>query len=172
MAERPVECSHCKKSIKVIYKEIVNNSITVTEMCADCPVLAHKLQGEVTAKEGKVEEAMGLYCGHCHTSLESVKTGNPLGCSECYNVFADFLISDLIAAEEVPPLLQKNLKVKKAQLIHIGKSPKKPAVIAPPAKLTALNEALNEAIKRENYEQAASLRDQIKALLETKNEQK
>jgi protein arginine kinase activator len=29
-----------------------------------------------------------------------------------------------------------------------------------------LNEALNEALKRENYEQAAFLRDQIKALME------
>jgi protein-arginine kinase activator protein McsA len=35
--------------------------------------------------------------------------------------------------------------------------------------LTALNEALNEALKAENYEEAAMLRDQIKQIMEKKN---
>jgi len=35
--------------------------------------------------------------------------------------------------------------------------------------MASLNEALNEALKRENYEQAAWLRDQIKNLKEEKS---
>jgi protein arginine kinase activator len=34
-------------------------------------------------------------------------------------------------------------------------------------RLLALNEALNETIQREDYEQAALLRDQIKAITDT-----
>ncbi len=169
MPERPVECSHCKKPIKVIYKEIVADSIICTEMCADCPVLQQKLHGETSAtpKEGKLAETeSGLYCGTCRTSLESVKMGNPLGCSECYSIFSDLLIGELASANKVPSYLKKALAAKKTQPIHIGKSPNKPLTIPSSSRLTALNEALNEALKIENYEQAAWLRDQIKELTE------
>jgi protein arginine kinase activator len=169
MPERPVECSHCKKPIKVIYKEIVDNSIIITEMCADCPVLQQKLHGqmaELQPREGLTETEAGLCCGHCRTTLESIKMGNPLGCSECYAIFADVLISELIAADKLSSRLKKDLQAKKIQPLHLGKSPGKPLTIPASSRLTALNEALNEALKRENYEQAAWIRDQIKALTE------
>jgi len=175
MAERPVECSHCKKPIKVTYKEITGNSIICTEMCADCPVLQQRLHGEtppVKKGESLVEGEAGLYCGNCKTSLEAVKMGNPLGCSECYSVFSDVLLNEIAAAEKVPLYLRKALSTKKTQPLHIGKSPHKPLTIPSSSRLTALNEALNEALKIENYEQAAWLRDQIKALTEKTDEGK
>lgn len=168
MADRPVECSQCKKPIKVSYKEISLESIVCTEMCADCPVLQGKLHGQTLKSSPKEGE---LCCGNCGTSLEVVKMGQPLGCAECYAVFGDPLIGELIASESIPPLLAARLGSKRPQAIHIGKSPDKPANITLSSRLASLNEALNEALKRENYEQAAWLRDQIKALTE-KNEQK
>ncbi|MGC1879323.1 MAG: UvrB/UvrC motif-containing protein, partial [Rhabdochlamydiaceae bacterium] len=169
MPERPVECSHCKKPIKVIYKEIVDNSIICTEMCADCPVLQQKLHGQMTEwkpREGLSEAEAGLCCGNCRTTLESIKMGNPLGCSECYAVFSDVLVSELIAGDKLPAQIKKEMISKKIQPLHLGKSPNKPLTIPSSSRLTALNEALNEALKKENYEQAAWLRDQIKALTE------
>jgi len=173
MAERPVECSHCKKPIKVIYKEIVDESIITTEMCADCPVLQQKLHGQLPVEkdlEKLTEAEAGLYCGNCRTSLESVKMGNPLGCAQCYEVFGDVLISELTSADAVPSRLKKALTTKRGQPIHVGKSPNATGTITASTRLTALNEALNEALKKENYEQAAWLRDQIKALEERSNE--
>lgn len=167
MAERPVDCSHCKKPIKVIYKEIIENSITCTEMCADCPILQLKLHGqslEPQKREGLTETEAGVCCGNCRTTLESIKMGNPLGCSECYAVFADVLISELSAADKIPSRLKKDSAAKKTLPLHIGKTPNKPLVIPSSSRLTALNEALNEALKKENYEQAAWIRDQIKDL--------
>ena len=173
MSERPLECGHCKKPIKVIYKEIANNSITCTETCEDCPVLQQKLHGTPPIPEGKTEAEMGLCCGRCGTSLDSIKMGNPLGCAECYSVFGDVLIHELIAQNRIPEKLKQSLAVKKNQPVHVGKSPEKIAIGAPIAsKLTALNEALNEALKKENYEQAAWLRDQIKTLKEKPNDTK
>ena len=167
MAERPVECSHCKKPIKVLYKEIIGDSILCTEMCADCPILQARLHGDPhTAKGGLAAEEMGLCCGHCRTSLESVKMGNPVGCSTCYEVFADVLISDLLLGNKISPRLEKALAAKKTQPLHLGKSPNKPAMIPSSSRLATLHEALNDALKRENYEQAAWLRDQIKAITE------
>lgn len=170
MPERSVECSQCKKPVKVIYKEIVGGNVTVTEMCTDCPVLQRKLHG--TAGEqtigGKEQEKTGLFCGHCHTSLEAVKMGNPLGCSQCYEVFGDVLVQELIAENKLPRALEN---AKRNQPLHIGKTPDKPMQPPPSNRLTSLNEALNEALKKENYEEAAWLRDQIKELTEKKDEQ-
>lgn len=173
MPERPIECSHCKKPIKVIYKEIVGKTIIITEMCADCPIFQEKLHGAptTTPSEGWKQGEKGLSCGNCRTTLESIKMGNPLGCSECYSIFSDVLVSELLAANKISPRIKKSLATKKSEPLHVGKSPKKGAEVSPSSSLIALNEALNEALKKENYEQAAWLRDQIKAIM-GKNEGK
>jgi protein arginine kinase activator len=172
VSERPLECSHCKKPVKILYKEIVQNSIARTEMCEDCPILQQRLHGTPPKLEGKSEAEMGLCCGRCGTSLDSVKMGNPLGCVECYSVFGDLLIHELILQNRIPERLKKSLASNKNQPIHSGKSPEKAVHIPATSQLTALNEALNEALKKENYEQAAWLRDQIKALMEKRNDTK
>ncbi|NGX26841.1 MAG: Protein-arginine kinase activator protein [Chlamydiae bacterium] len=170
MPDRPVECGQCKKPAKVLYKEIVGDTITVTEMCADCPILLQKLHG--TAPEipapGKEPTGAGLYCGNCHTPLEAIKMGNPFGCSQCYMVFGDALVQELLAENKIPKAMEN---AKRNQPLHIGKTPDKPAHIPSSNRLPALNEALNEALQKENYEEAAWLRDQIKELTEKPDEQ-
>lgn len=172
MPERPVECGHCKKPAKVSYKEIISKSITTTEMCSDCPILQERLHGtpSPSKSEGFEGSKAGLFCGHCMTSLESVKTGNPLGCSECYAVFADILVAQLIEANSLPSKLKKSLSFKKAQAIHVGRSAEKPVTMAVSSQLVSLTEALNDAVKKENYEQAAWLRDQINSLKKEKKD--
>jgi protein arginine kinase activator len=72
----------------------------------------------------------------------------------------------LIATDRIPSRIKKEFPAKKTQPLHLGKSPNKPLTIPSSSRLTALNEALNEALKKENYEQAAWIRDQIKDLTE------
>lgn len=163
MSDRPIECSQCKRPAKVLYKEILGETINCTEMCSDCPVLQDKLHGEANKTDKKESQ---ICCGSCGTSLESVRMGQPVGCTECYVVFNDFLVGELIAAGAIPPALQKKLASQRSQVIHIGKSPDQPVDITLSSRLSALNDALNDALKRENYEQAALLRDQIKNLTE------
>ncbi|NGX39850.1 MAG: Protein-arginine kinase activator protein [Chlamydiae bacterium] len=169
MGERPVECGQCKKPAKVIYKEIVGETITVTEMCVDCPILLERLHGSVPSENYATQEetGTGLYCGHCHTPLESVKMGGPMGCSECYTLFGDLLVSELVAEDKIPSHL---FEAKRNQPLHIGKNPEGPVNMPASNRLTSLNEALNEALQKENYEEAATLRDQIKELMEKKDE--
>jgi protein arginine kinase activator len=169
MGERPVECGHCKKQIDVTYKEVVGDAILCSEMCHDCPILEQKLHGQVdrTSSEGK-EDDTSLCCATCLTTLESIKTGFPLGCSSCYSVFEDTLIKELIEQDKIPSRLRKELLSKKSIPLHLGKSPKTSITIPSSSRLTSLNEALNDALKKENYEQAAWLRDQIKELMENK----
>lgn len=171
MGDRPVECGQCKKIVNVFYKEMVDKTVTCTEMCASCPVLLAKLHG-TSNYEGLAEKESALCCGKCKTPIESIKRGEALGCGECYAVFGDILVSELLESEAIPPSLKKKWGTKKPQAIHVGKSPDSEQNIVLSTKLSSLNEALNEALKRENYEQAAWLRDQIKALTERKNDSK
>ena len=164
LPDRPLECSECKKPIAVIYTEIIGEALTRTSMCADCPELQRRLHSAPVHRQGGPEEnATGLACGNCGTTLQSLRVGLPLGCSICYEVFDDVLLGEMLASEKIPSRLAA---AKKSALIHIGRAPGESKEMNPSMRLLALNDALNETLKKEDYEQAAILRDQIKALTE------
>ena len=173
MAERPLECGHCKKPVTVLYKEITGPTVSCTAMCADCPFLEKKLHGQLSASESPYSgQSSSLCCERCRTSLEGVKMGHPLGCSDCYTVFSEILVQELAATHQIPAHLQKMATSTKNPSLHLGHAPTECALLPPSHRLTTLNEALNEALKIENYEQAAWIRDQIKTLTEKSDEGK
>ena len=163
--ERPLECGKCKKPIRVHYTEIVGKNITHTIMCADCPELQRRLYGTVQKERfiGQVEIPAGLCCGECGTTLEEVKRGHLLGCDQCYDVFGDIIVIEMVASSRLSPRFANQ---KQALPIHIGRAPGEILAINPSSRLLALNEALKETLGREDYEQAALLRDQIREITE------
>lgn len=163
MGDRPIECGRCKKPVCVLYKEIVNQVTTCTEMCLSCPVLSLKLQGDVPSKELSAQD-QALGCSNCGTLFQSVKMGEPLGCTQCYAIFSQALVTDLLESEAVSPSARKKMGANKSENIHIGNAPDHEQTTSLSNQLSSLNESLNEALRQENYEQAALLRDQIKAL--------
>lgn len=167
MVNRPLECSQCQKAARVCYKEIIRSSITCTEMCADCPILENKLHGESLQLQAS-DKQNTLCCSRCGTALDAIKMGDSVGCTDCYEIFSDTLIIELIQTETIPPSLIKSLSGKQPTPLHTGRAPNTPVDITLSKRLSSLNEALNEALKKENYEQAAWLRDQINALQEKK----
>lgn len=171
MAERPIDCSECKKPIAVCYTEIIGDTMTRTIMCADCPHLEKHLYGTVRKdmQDSNIEDGGGLCCGSCGNTLEAVRMGHPLGCKECYEVFAEVLLQELIKTHKISRHLTSN---KKTLPLHMGRAPGEITEINPTLRLIALNEALDETLIREDYEQAALLRDQIRALKEDTNDGK
>lgn len=164
LPDRPLECGECKKPIAICYTEIIGDTITRTSMCADCPELHRRLHRTPRHSAYNLDEnAASLACGNCGTTLEALRVGVPLGCSVCYEVFGDILVGEMIASEKIPPRLAG---AKKSIPLHIGRAPGETQAINPSLRLLALNEALTETLKKEDYEQAAWLRDQIKALTE------
>lgn len=163
MAERPLECGECKKPATVRYTEIVGDTVIETNMCTDCPALQRKLHISKAAPCETCTEGSttGLCCGNCGTNLESVKMGNPLGCPQCYEVFADVILQELIKSRKLAQNLSVNRRI---EPLHIGRSLGESTQINPSVRLIALNEALTETLKKEDYEQAAWLRDQIKEI--------
>lgn len=166
IADRPLECTECHKAVSVWYTEIVGNATTETCMCKDCPELQHRLKGMVPepgSEETSQEGTTGLCCGDCGTTLNAVRMGHPLGCSHCYEVFADVIFQELKATKHLPAALMKK---RRAGALHRGRQRGQSQELSPSLQLITLNEALKETLSREDYEQAAWLRDQIKELTE------
>jgi protein arginine kinase activator len=162
--DRPLECTACRKQVKVLYTLVIRDTVTEQVMCADCPELKRRLQGSSTmAAVERTSGETGLACGTCGTTLEMVKMGQSLGCSTCYSIFSDFILQDLISQKCLPDRVEKQ---KKTIPLHIGKIRGKVHTMNTSLRLLALSEALQETLKREDYEEAARLRDQIKELTE------
>lgn len=168
LPERPLECSECKKEIAVRFTEFDHGTMHELCMCSECPELKKRLYGNPRVDSGLGENsAAKVACGDCGTTLDAIRVGHPLGCSHCYELFDEALVYELRAIRKLPPHLES---VKKTTLLHAGRSPTERMEMTPSLQLVALNEALDETLKREDYEQAALLRDQIKALNERKKE--
>lgn len=135
-------------------------------LCADCPKLAY-FQGEgacdmlkelapemmpdVAEQTRKVEQA--LSCPQCGFTLADLERARRLGCAECYSVFKE-QVTRLVKA------VQHGGK-------HVGKFSQRfenPEHIQ--TRLKELQHRLNAAVQEEQYENAASLRDEIRRLEE------
>lgn len=157
MSDRPLECNCCQKAVKVLYKEVQDGHISCVEMCEDCPMLEEKLHGK--ARQNSIEcqkEDSQLFCANCKTSLATIKTGSPVGCSQCYHIFAEILIEDLLHQGKV------SSSEIACQELHKGKIAATPRPQA--IQMGFLQTQLESALQQEKYEEAAEIRDRIKKL--------
>jgi len=148
---------------------MVGNEVTVWEMCQHCPLLHAKLHGKATTVKA-LKKGEEVKCSQCHTSLESILMGEPIGCMECYQIFQETLIKQLSDTNQISPRL-KPKPTNQTSTLHLGKSPRMNENLFQSTRIRTLSESLNEALKGEDYEEAAWIRDQINTLMEKSNEQ-
>lgn len=160
-----MQCDICaKKKATVHLTEIVDEQMSEMHLCEDCAReksvqmeqqfgLADLLAGLADfGKQAKDVETVKLKCAHCGLNYEDFRKLGRLGCSECYGSFHDQLAA----------LLKKVHGSNR----HLGKVPVKLAVPFKdkPEQLQELRSQLQEAIRGENFEKAAALRDKIHEL--------
>ena len=164
-----VFCNVCKKAHATFHRtQIINNQITELHLCQSCaekegmavPSLSQtNIEDALTSLLNYIAEddkagtrtvkEKNLVCSRCHLTYAKFREIGRLGCPECYTAFA----------EELEPLLRRL----HGSCDHQGKTP-------PHAnRLLELNKELHElrrqlqlALKEENFERAAQLRDTIK----------
>ncbi|MCM8763686.1 MAG: UvrB/UvrC motif-containing protein, partial [Candidatus Omnitrophica bacterium] len=152
--------------------EIINNQITEMHICEDCAreksiqmeqqfgvsdLLAGIADLGTTLGE-KAKEELKLKCDNCGMNYEDFKKIGRLGCSECYASFRKNLV----------PLLKRI----HGSTQHLGKVPPKMVKeVKRKSELDILKEKLQESIQKEEFEEAARLRDKIREL-EKKNQKK
>lgn len=168
-------CDICHKNEATVHlTEIVDNQITELHLCEECARqkgaqmeqhfgLADLLAG--LADLGQQFEVAGkteAKCPNCGLAYQDFRRIGRLGCSECYEAFKDSL-----------GLLLKRIH---GSTQHLGRTPAKAkarakAAAAPVQKrseMDMLRAELQKTIEMEEFEEAARLRDKIRAL-EAKN---
>jgi protein arginine kinase activator len=120
--------------------------------------LADLLPGLGAAQEIEQASAGGeIRCPHCGFTQADFKKAGRLGCSECYKVFAEGL-------ESLLKTMHKGTR-------HVGKVPQAYRQTQDlQDKLKSLQKKLEKAISNEDFETAANLRDELKALRAQMNE--
>lgn len=102
-------------------------------------------------------------CAGCGLMADDLRMGAPLGCQHCYEFFAEEIMVELVELKRVSHAWgQQNEGVS----MHVGRAPGKAQELAPALKIVMLQQALRERLGKEDYEQAAWIRDQIKSLEE------
>lgn len=98
------------------------------------------------------QESQVKQCATCGSTIDSILQKGKFGCSECYKTFGDEAL-DIVT------------RVQLHQHAHVGKVPKRSqAHIEVKKKLEALNFKLSELVEAQEFEEAAIVRDEIKAL--------
>ncbi len=153
-------CDVCKEKAATVYlTQIVSGQMQKVNLCEGCAkekgvtdptgfALAEMLLGLGTEKklERPGDENACTVCGFTQSDFK--KTGR-LGCSECYSIFGDGLNSLLKA-------MHRGTR-------HVGKAPKRfKGSLDFSDRLEDLKHRLKIAVKDENFEEAAALRDEIR----------
>jgi len=164
-----MQCEICKdKTATVHLTEIVDGHRTESHLCQDCAqkegitvksqlslneLLSSLIAAHQQTDGSSAVEKTGKVCGQCGMTMEQFRKQALLGCPNDYKVFSDNL-QDVIE------------KTQDGNSQHIGKVP--PSVSQLPAKdhseADDLKRRLEAAVKAEDYELAAKLRDQLKAI--------
>ncbi len=155
-----MNCDVCKSNQATVFlTQIVEGKMQKVNLCESCSkekgvtdptgfALADLLLGLGAAQE--IERGGGLQkCPLCGFSQADFKKTGRLGCSNCYETFAEGL--------------QTLLKGMHKGTAHVGKMPSRFAETAErEAQLKTLQRDLKKAVAAEDYESAAQIRDQIK----------
>lgn len=156
-------CMLCKQNpAKVHLTQIVGEKVQKVDLCEECAKqkgvneqpgfsLADLLLGLGASQEmAQVSGGQEIKCPGCGFTHADFKKAGRLGCAQCYTTFADGL-------ESLLKTMHKSTK-------HLGKVP---AALRQGRDLTErlkhLQKKLDKAVIAEDFEQAASLRDEIKA---------
>jgi len=108
-------------------------------------------QAQAQAQKGR--RGKEAVCPACGTSLSQFQSSGRFGCAECYTAFKDDVMG---LAEKIHDSSQ-----------HVGKAPKRVSSdVSLQKEIRQLQVELKRAIRREDYEKAAAMRDQIKHLEE------
>lgn len=129
-------CERCqKRRAEVHILTLKDGALVTAHLCSSCA--------------GLVQEA--LECPECGLTAEEVVREERVGCQACYQAFAPLFatIFDRVA-----------------EACHVEPAPLASSPVVDPKRLRLLQlkAALRQAVSKENYEEAARLRDEIQRL--------
>ncbi len=162
-------CENCKKNGATVHLvEIINQEKKELNLCESCAEAAglpfHKPNLSVGDLFGLIEAGLSktskkkdaeTSCPQCGMTLREFRSKGRFGCANDYEVFRD----------QLEGLLEKIHGSSR----HVGKTPLRGSPPPDDSKkrnkeIAALRKRLTQAVEKEEYEEAAKLRDQINSL--------
>lgn len=162
-------CQNCKKrNAKFHFTKVINDQRIDLHLCEICAQensqIGHEYPFNINSflsslfdipvsYQVKGVERLNeqLKCNNCGLTFDEFKTNGKLGCAGCYDAFSDKLI----------PILKRI----HGNVYHSGKLPQRTGgTIKVKREIDKLRNQLDKAVKAEEYESAAQIRDKIKAL--------
>ena len=159
-----MKCEICGVRKAVIHiRQVIGKEQVDLHLCEEC-ALERGISGEGEHVElsisnmlsglldiGQLKERKNAICPQCASTWESIRKREKFGCAECYSTFSReirFLFEKMGVQSTHKGKLPKGLSTYKRYLVDVVK----------------LKEGLREALKREDYEKAARIRDRIREL--------
>ncbi len=155
------KCEHCPSPATVHITEVLGEGKFEEHHVCELHYKQYNLEAQgkgpgskgLTSDAGDLDESLfgQQECPDCGIKFVDFRNNHRLGCSRDYQVFQ----------AELMPLLE-NIH---GETRHVGKTPRRyPQTKQAEAELTQLRQRLKRAVEREDYEEAARLRDQIKTV--------
>lgn len=190
-------CGNCgKREVEVLVKQVVDNEVQDINLCRVCAeelgFLSAQLPSitisfslhEVDAPQRRKivrlqskrdeEKYDGIVCPACGMAYREFRSGNILGCAECYQAFRFPLgarLQQIQGAEshwDGTSKLFSDIAVLDPETIS-AEEDREYTNEERETGIRRLKEEIDDAVLREEYERAAKLRDLLKPLLEDEN---
>ncbi|MET3684062.1 protein arginine kinase activator [Alkalibacillus flavidus] len=168
-------CQNCQQhEASVHYTQVVNGQKKEMHLCEQCAQgegymdfanenlsLHHFLtnmfpfdQTMNQSQQQQMSASKTIQCDGCGLTYHEFRHQGKFGCSQCYEAFADYL----------DPIFKR---VHSGNTEHVGKIPKRlGGDLHKRREIDQLQDDLQRKIHEENFEEAANIRDQIRALKE------
>ena len=154
-----MKCDLCDKEAVVHLTQVVNGEMKEVHLCEEhavaqgidlnSPISITDILMGLSGPQKSIVSGLSLACPRCGMAREEFSKTGRLGCPECYKTF----MAELTMA----------IKAMHHSGQHIGKIPSREGVqTRMKSKIARLQQDLDAAIAREDFEKAAKLRDQIK----------
>lgn len=156
-------CEECGKNpVTIHYTQVQNGIATQMHLCAACMAKMQKgsdtmsslissLLSGIAGQQEERERQDELRCPSCGMAYKRFRETGLLGCADCYKAFA----------QQLAPILGR-IHGRRQHVGHVP--PAQRARVSAEQELERLRREMDEAVAREAFEQAAQLRDQIRAL--------
>jgi protein arginine kinase activator len=193
-----MQCELCHQHEAVIHlTQVINGDVRKLHLCDACaresgvdvnnPSLTELLLGFGNAAT-RTDAKRARVCPVCHLRESDFKKSGRLGCPSCYDAFEEELAPMIRSMHRQPRHIGKipRGRARAGEAPTSGPSPSPPMLLPkppPPPKSTPpppppmgpeevirMQRALDAAVEREDYEEAARLRDEMRARLSKKPE--
>ena len=162
-------CQKCGKHEATTHiKQVINGEFTEMYLCSDCAEksgytdsfsgfgfdLSNFFSSFFSQPKYSLESKQVERCPKCGTSFREIVKSGKIGCADCYEKFYDLLVPSI---QRIHGKTQHNGKV--IDVIHDERKEE-----TAEEKIAKLKNKLQKAIEEQEFELAAQLRDEIKAL--------